>query len=241
VVGGDGTANFVANCIARNNYKVLLAVYPGGTCNTFCLSANIVTDSNRFSDLIIRNKVKKIDLIRFNNKYILNGFTFGFSMTCMDQDNLQIKREYPKLAYPYLVFRKYLFSNKLNFTSIWEIGDSSGIECNTAFITITNGSWHAGIEDFSVGGSYQDGLFRVMFIPGDKAKIIKFCNSLIIKRNREHISAPGVKYFSARFLELKLSDEDIPCSIDGEYCQFPGQTNYTFEICPSKLSIIDFD
>ncbi len=69
-VGGDGTINEVINgMMAAPGQEKPLAVFPAGTADDFCHNMDIPRDRDRALEVMLGDRTRRIDLIRYNDRY----------------------------------------------------------------------------------------------------------------------------------------------------------------------------
>ncbi|MCG2794805.1 MAG: hypothetical protein L6427_02855 [Actinomycetia bacterium] len=69
-VGGDGTINEVVNgMMAFPKCEKTLAVFPAGTADDYCHNVGIPRDRGKALDILLTDNDRRIDLIRFNDRY----------------------------------------------------------------------------------------------------------------------------------------------------------------------------
>ena len=71
-VGGDGTVNEVVNgMLAFSECDKTLAVFPAGTADDYCHNVGIPRDRGKALKVLLTRNERKIDLIRFNDRYAI--------------------------------------------------------------------------------------------------------------------------------------------------------------------------
>lgn len=76
VIGGDGTIHEAVNGLVGS--QTALAIIPGGTGNDFAKSLQIPKNISGAVAVLLNPARKKIDLIKYNNSYLINMSGLGF-------------------------------------------------------------------------------------------------------------------------------------------------------------------
>ncbi|MBK5092730.1 MAG: acylglycerol kinase family protein [Actinobacteria bacterium] len=71
-VGGDGTVNEILNgMMSSKGCEKTLAVFPAGTADEYCHNVGVPRDRNRALDILLTDNSRRIDLIKWNDRYAI--------------------------------------------------------------------------------------------------------------------------------------------------------------------------
>ncbi len=77
-VGGDGTVAEVASGIV--NTDCMMGIIPAGTGNDYRRSLDIPYETLSAMDIILKNNIRKVDIVKINDKPFLNNITEGLDV-----------------------------------------------------------------------------------------------------------------------------------------------------------------
>jgi diacylglycerol kinase (ATP) len=94
-IGGDGTVNEIVNGIMKSKNNPSLGIIPLGWANDFIKSTDIPSDIIEACKILIKGKIKKIDVGVINNQiYFANICGIGFDAEVAHLAN-QLKNRHP--------------------------------------------------------------------------------------------------------------------------------------------------
>ena len=99
VAGGDGTVNYVVNCMKARSLDLKIGVIPAGTANDFAHVIGMSSKPLRAAVQIVEGSVKRVDCGRVNGRYFVNIFSFGLFTTTSQHTPDGRKRRLGKFAY----------------------------------------------------------------------------------------------------------------------------------------------
>lgn len=99
VAGGDGTLNYLVNCMMQRGKNLPLGVIPAGTANDFARAIGMAKDPVEAARQIATGMVERIDCGRVNDLYFVNVFSFGLFTTTSQRTPDEQKHRLGKLAY----------------------------------------------------------------------------------------------------------------------------------------------
>lgn len=209
--GGDGTLNFVANLMLKNNVNIPLGIIPTGTCNDFASILNLPTSLNECVDVILEGKTIEVDVGLANEDiYFLSTCAGGIFVDVSFNTNNELKKSFGAFAY-YLKAIGEMANMKPFKISIQT--DKELLEEEILLFFILNGKQAGGFANIVDSADYTDGLMDIV--------LVKNCN---------HIDLAGI-FFSVlsnsginnkNVITLTTDrctiegPEDIVLSIDGE-------------------------
>ena len=227
-VGGDGTANEVANGLAGSRAK--LAVIPAGKKNDFARSLGLDPfDVKGACETAISGTAKKIDLGLMNGRYFLNGIALGFKTDLAKDaaDGAVRNRLLKKLSSASYFLRKFK-PLRMVITADGSVIDSSVISVN-----ISNGRYLYGGQLVAPKANLEDGLLDLMIVK-NSGKIRHLVNYSRLKK--------GADSNIAGLVALKASKIGIECpfatavKFDGE--MILDRSSYMISVAPKKLYVM---
>ncbi len=211
VSGGDGTVNFIANTMLKNNISLPLGIIPSGTCNDLACCIGIPSSLEKSIDIILKNNILSMDVGLINNeKYFLSTCAGGLFVDASYSVDNQLKRDFGPFAY-YLKALSDL-TNLTPFELKIEIPESTIIEKSLMFI-ILNGNQGGGFSNLIKEADIKDGLMDIL--------VIKNCSHINLATKFFKVLSNDFKedqdIIKIKTKSCKLTaDRDIPMSVDGE-------------------------
>ena len=81
VAGGDGTVNYVVNCMKARGLDLPVGIIRAGSANDFAHTLGMSADPLRAARQIVKGAVKRVDCGCVNGQYFINVFSFGLFTT----------------------------------------------------------------------------------------------------------------------------------------------------------------
>jgi len=211
VSGGDGTINYAANLILKNNLDIPLGLIPAGTCNDFARSLKIPLSVKECVDIVINGKTRKVDVGLINgNRYFLNTCAGGQFVDVSFSTNNELKRNLGQLAY-YLKAVTEVANVKNHRLKVQT--ENSVIVEDVLLFLIVNGKDAAGLTNIVSDADVSDGLMDILLIKS--CKHIDMAGLLIKALRNESLNDRNVIKLTANRCVIE-GDKDISLSIDGE-------------------------
>lgn len=213
--GGDGTLNEVVNGVIGYP-NVSVTNYPSGSGNDFIKNFDI---RDQFADLdkLINGKEKLIDVLKVNDRYVVNICNFGFDATV--SENFVKFRKKPfvkgKGAYSLAVFYSLLF--KMKYKCKLEVDNIVFHDGEMLLCALANGFCYGGGFKCAPDAKVNDGLMDIVL--AEKLSRLKFIKMVGKYKKGLHLQDPKVsKYIkNIRGKKVKImSVDDIVYTIDGE-------------------------
>ena len=212
--GGDGTLNEVVNgAVGFDNVEV--TNYPVGSANDFLKYFNDCDFKNLHN--LINGEVVKSDVIKFNNRYIINVFNIGY-----DAKVVELQRKFKRWP---LVSGNFAYTLGVIFALL-------GKRCHKMKVTVDNEVFFDGkvsmvavANSICYGGSYHcaplakidDDICDVCIVK--KVSIPTFAKLAKIYQKGEHLVNEKAKkyilYKQGKNVQIEI-DKAISYSIDGE-------------------------
>lgn len=239
-VGGDGTINEIINGIASSD--VALGIIPTGTANDLASFYQIPSDIKDACDIINKNVIQKIDLIKVNEWYYSTAG--GCGLPCAVTEISEKFKSTPfigKLITQLLGSKIYILAlvcayvksrtwkNRINIKF-----DHSNLQANPLFFMINNQPFLGKNFHIAPGAKNNDGIFDVCLAEKSDSHIKNF-SVLIQTLFGKHIFSPRVSLWQDSDITIS-SDNPFHIMGDGEL----QIKNYEFRIqcIPASLNLI---
>ncbi len=240
--GGDGTLNEVVNgAIGFQGAEV--GVLPMGTGNDFCRnfqSAGAFTIEN-----VLRGKVQKCDLIRFDTekedkiktRYCVNMFNIGFD--CEVADLTGTMKQKPFISGPFAYFISIFIAlvQKKGANLKLSLDGKEAHNGPLLLSAISNGMFCGGGIKSNPLGSVQDGVMEINIIKNvTRTRLLTLLGSYM---NGTFIHKKGIERFivskKCKTIDLEVFSENFRISVDGEIID-GGKTK--FSVAPGAFSFV---
>ncbi len=220
-VGGDGTANEVANGLAGSRTR--LAVIPAGTKNDFARSLGLdPEDLISACETAVEGRSRKIDLGLINGRYFLNGVSLGLKTELAKQG---IEGSGP-IALMDKVSQALFFFRRFKPLRVVITADSSVIDSSVISVQVANGRYLFGGRLVAPKASLEDGLLDLA--------VIKSGGKLRYLANRSKIKK-GCGRYADDLISMRASKVDIECPLD-TYAKFDGELIKSSGTCSIRVS-----
>jgi len=232
--GGDGTVNEVINGLARS--QTALGVIPIGSGNDFSKMLVLKPEDLQFAvDIILRHKIKKIDLGLINNRYFINVAAMGF----IGRINQYTKKS-PKFLkgfsmYLYSILKVLIDYYPHHFQITARNQNDKTLKFNNDFTLCSVGNGRYQGEGFRLNpeSEIDDGLLDICLVdPVSRLYILRMLSKVI---QGTHGKLSAVNMLKVKEITIK-SDQVIPLHIDGEPVY--DQSELKIKVVPQALNII---
>ena len=227
-VGGDGTANEVANGLAGSRAR--LAVIPAGKKNDFARTLGLdPLDIKAACETAISGTAKKIDIGVINGRYFLNGVALGLK-TDLAKDRINTNGKNP--LFKKLSSASY-FLRRFRPLSLVITADGTVIDSSVISVNISNGKYLYGGQLVAPKANLEDGLLDLMVLK-NSGKIRHLMNYSRLKK--------GQNSRITNLVLLKASKIGIECppvtaaKFDGEIMN--DSSSYAISVSPKKLYVM---
>jgi len=223
--GGDGTINFVANILLKNQIKIPIGVIPSGTCNDFakCLGINSLRES---INIILEGKTLQCDVGYINNShYFLSTFAGGNFVDVSFSTNGDLKKNFGPFAY-YL----QVLSEVANIKSfdLKVVADEHIIEGKFILFLIVNGKQAAGFPNLLNDADFTDGYMDIILVK--KCSNISLASIFFKILSKESTNDKNVIILKAKKCVLR-SKSPIALTVDGEKSElFPASIEFKHKL-----------
>jgi len=227
-VGGDGTINEVVNGLAGT--KAVMGIVPAGAGNDFSKAIGLKKKLRDNLEIILKNKVRKVDVGRVNDIYFINVLGIGFDALVAQEMDKRPKflKGLPVYLYSFgRALKNYRFT-KLKITT-----DNFSEEKEYLMVAAANGMFFGGGFNIAPRASVEDELFDVCLAsPMKRNYLLKNIPKLI---RGTHGELPEIRMLKTKKLRIE-SVEELPIEYDGELLR--GQRRLEIEILPRMLNVI---
>lgn len=240
-VGGDGTANEVANAFFEDGKPVApgacLAILPTGTGRDFARSLGIRSRSEAVR-AALRGVLRRIDVGcltfgregRSGERYFVNAADVGLGATAADLINRSSKVLGGILTYLLGAVRAAL---SYEGAHVRVVVDGRPLHDGpTEMVLIANGRYHAGGMKMAPSASMDDGAFEVLVLERISRAALLFGLLPRVYVGR-HLSHPRIRYARGSDVQV-FAEKAVPFECDGEQ---PGTTDLRARILPLALAV----
>ncbi len=230
-VGGDGTANEVANGLAQAGAleAVTLGVVPLGTANDFATCLGIPSDLRTATQVLVRGQRRRVDLGRANDRWFVNVAGVGFDAEVARWVNQRSKVVRGTAMYVLGIFRTLL---RYRPTEVDVFLDGVPWNARAFLVAVGNSPAYAGGVRMCPDARPDDGQLEVVRI-GDIHKLEVFRILPLLYAGR-HLSHPKVARAAAREVVVD-SRSPLAVHVDGEPV---GTTPVRFRVQPRALQVL---
>ena len=237
--GGDGTLNAVINGVmnAQSTFKyqtdVPIGFIPLGVTNVFALETGIPLDPIKACQVILRHKIKKVDLVKIINptpRYFISMAGIGFDAQVVKSLNPALKELVGgKLAHILTGIHTLTRYHPEQFS----ISSNQDKEQHTGYFAIIgNIKSYGGKFRITPQANLDDGFLDVCLFKSPRRRdILRYLWGVL---TQQHLRFKDVEYLKAK--KIKISgDSKLWLQIDGEILE---ESPSEFEICPKAVSVI---
>ncbi|MBZ2175682.1 diacylglycerol kinase family lipid kinase [Schnuerera sp. xch1] len=229
-VGGDGTINEVAVSLIGSD-KVTLGIIPSGTGNDLARTLDIPNDPKKSIDIIIKGKVKKIDVGTINNKIFLNISSIGFDSEIAKNTEKVKKKIKSSFAYIIGFFISYI---NLKDVDVKLKIDEVSLNKKIFMAVVGNGKYYGGGRKILPMANIEDGFFDVCVVKKmPKLKLILFFITLLM--GMPTVFKKNLETFRAKSIKIVTKDQTY-LNIDGEIEDVQKETFFTMQ--KEKLQVL---
>ena len=236
-VGGDGTVNEIVNGIMKSKNNPALGIIPLGWANDFIKSTNIPSDIIEACKILVRGKIKEIDVGIINEKiYFANICGVGFDAEVAQLAN-QMKSKHPNLhilsafVYVFATIKKLL--SPFSYHNVKIKFDGQEIHSKILFIAISNGKFYGGRFKITPEAILDDGLLEICTV--EEMGRLKYLMSIPKVFKGAHESIKGINFYRAKEVVIQ-SSEPVLAQVSGEVIE--GQKEFNITLLPKRLKLI---
>jgi YegS/Rv2252/BmrU family lipid kinase len=236
-IGGDGTVNEIVNGIMKSKNDPSLGIIPLGWANDFIKSTDIPSDIIKACKILVRGKIKKIDIGVINNQiYFANICGVGFDAEVAHLAN-QLKNRHPNwnslnaFVYVFATIKKLL--SPFSCRNVKIKFDGQEIHSKILFIAVSNGKIYGGRFKITPEAILDDGLLEICLV--EEMGRFKYLSIIPKVFKGTHASIKGINFYRAKEVVIQFS-EPVLAQTSGEVIE--GQKNYIITLLPKSLKLI---
>ena len=226
--GGDGTHHQALKALVGSRF--ILGFIPAGTGNDFPANLGIPEDLDSACDLLLKGKIRKIDVIQVNNgEYMAGVGGIGFDSEVNAIANRISRFVGGRAAYVLPVLIKTLTYQPKEISLRMDDERTQGRALMVAFGNIK--SYGKGMQITPLAEP-DDGLLDICWV--DPVKTFRLYRFFPTVFRGEHIEMPEVHYYRTSTVQVEAS---VPMDLygDGEYiCKTP----FTLRVLPRALRVL---
>jgi diacylglycerol kinase family enzyme len=244
-IGGDGTVNILIQSLVHSKIKYL--VIPAGTANDLARELGLNRHIEKSIEAVRKNQVKKIDLIRINDRLMATNGGIGLGATLTKEIN-DLRREHPRFKYimRFLKHKTYdlflalnILKPNLAFYDVKISLDGKESIYRTPMVVILNQEKIAGKLQIVEGSTNEDGFFDVAIFAHQTRLSLSQCIGQIVL-GKVPKNDPSFITYQAKSLTISSVDgSTLPFWGDGEV--FEPSSVYSIDIIPKALQVFYLD
>lgn len=210
IAGGDGTVDYVVNCMKEMDIDLPIGIIPSGTANDFAKHIGMPENVESACEQILRSKVKKMDIGRVNDKYFVNVASAGLFTDISQKTDITLKNTLGRVAYYIKGLEQVPNLRKLK---VKVSSEEKQFEGDMYLILAFNGQTAGNIR-LAYKSSANDGFLDVIIFKA--VTIVELVPVIINILRSEHLeNDDAIVYFRTKKLRVEC-DEKIITDIDGE-------------------------
>lgn len=207
VAGGDGTVNYVVNCMKRKELDIPLGVIPAGTANDFAGAVGMSRNPLEAARQIASGTVDRVDCGRVNDLWFVNIFSFGIFTTTSQRTPDERKHRIGKLAY---ILEGIKELRSMHGIPLRIEADGERFDFDALMVLVFNGETAGGFR-LARRSSIQDGLFDCILL--EKKNFLRSTWAMV--RYLSGGNPRSVRHLRAAAIDMR-SDIDEPTDVDGQ-------------------------
>jgi YegS/Rv2252/BmrU family lipid kinase len=230
VAGGDGSVNYVVNCMYERGLQLEIGILPVGTANDFAGVVGMSHDPLKAALQIATGHIEEFDCGRVNGLYFINIFSFGIFTTTSQRTPDERKHRMGKLAY---ILEGIKELRRMHAIPLTIQTSQDRFHINALMALIFNGETAGGFH-LTKGSSIRDGLFDCLLL--EKRNFFVSCWAMLRYLCGGHPSS--VRHLRTSSLRI-TSTLDEPTDVDGQKGEhFPLEINCLHKslrvVCPQE-------
>jgi YegS/Rv2252/BmrU family lipid kinase len=228
-VGGDGTINEVTNGIAevKNIHFGVVAI---GTGNDYIKAVGIPSDPEKAVEVVIKNKIRKVDIGKVENQYFVNGLGIGFDAQ-VAEDLYKIKKLRGFSAYLYAVVKNLFFFPNPEIEIAF---NGKLIKGKSMMVSVMIGNYLGGGFYLTPDASVDDGMFDILSL-GDFNLMQRFFHLPKMTKGT-HLKVKGVNIYRTDNVTIS-SESGLKVHVDGEMINI-NTDRFDVKLLKKKLNLI---
>jgi diacylglycerol kinase (ATP) len=242
-VGGDGTAHTIIQEIVNTPVKFMCI--PAGTANDFASELGMTKNVDNVVKIFQRKSVKKVDVIKVNEKYLLSSGGIGIAAEVANKINKYRKKlkgfsyVMSKLGsniYTTIFAKEMLLRPFKTYRLILESSEFqlSGNEIVAPLVLISNQAKLGGKFHVAPQTVNDDGRYNVAVFLHDNKKDLLLCALRLLNGDTPSDDKNFIQ-FETSSLKIQSLSGEIPFLADGEILDT--SSSFQIEILPKALEV----
>ncbi len=207
VAGGDGTVNFVLNCMKRKSLDIPLGIIPSGTANDFAGALGMSSDPLEAARQIAGGVVERVDCGRVNDLYFINVLSFGLFTTTSQHTSDRSKHRIGRLAYIVEGVKEF---RSMHAVPLEVVADGEAFDLDSLIVLVFNGATAGGFH-LARRASVRDGLFDCVML--EKRNLLR--SAAAVGRYLLGGNPKIIRQMQVRRLEIRSANGE-PTDVDGQ-------------------------
>lgn len=213
VAGGDGSMNYLVNCMMRKGLNLPLGIIPAGTANDFACAIGMAKDPVLAARQIATGEVEPIDCGCVNDLYFVNIFSFGLFTTTSQRTPDERKHRLGKLAY---IIEGIQELRRMHKIPLQIKTPQENFDFDALIVLIFNGETAGGFR-LARRSSLTDGVLNCILL--EKRSFLHACWTMV--RYLLGGSPRAIRHLDVEQLELHTPFQE-PTDVDGQQgAEFP--------------------
>ena len=213
VAGGDGSMNYLVNCMMRKGLNLPLGIIPAGTANDFACAIGMAKDPVLAARQIATGEVEPIDCGCVNDLYFVNIFSFGLFTTTSQRTPDERKHRLGKLAY---IIEGIQELRRMHKIPLQIKTPQENFDFDALIVLIFNGETAGGFR-LARRSSLTDGVLNCILL--EKRSFLHACWTMV--RYLLGGSPRAIRHLDVEQLELHAPFQE-PTDVDGQQgAEFP--------------------
>jgi diacylglycerol kinase (ATP) len=226
--GGDGTHHQALKALVGSRF--ILGFIPAGTGNDFPANLGVLEDLDSACDLLLKGKVRKIDVIQVNDgEYMAGVGGIGFDSEVNAIANRISRFVGGRTAYVLPVLIKTITYQAKEISLQMDDEQTQGKALMVAFGNIK--SYGKGMQITPLAEP-DDGLLDICWV--DPVKTFRLYRFFPTVFRGEHIEMPEVHYYRATTVQVETP---VPMDLYGDG-EFICKTPFTLRVLPQALRVL---
>ncbi|MFC1490637.1 diacylglycerol/lipid kinase family protein [Candidatus Latescibacterota bacterium] len=226
--GGDGTINDVASGLVGTD--IPLGIIPLGTGNGFARGLNIPLDPESFTEVLLNNKTKSIDVGKISSHYFFSTTGIGYDAKIAYDFNKSPKTKRTMFGYFMVALKDYFVTRSEKVTLFV---DGKTLERKIFALTVANTPQYGGGAIIAPEANPSSGKMLAVVIP--KISLFKMISAIKKLFNGTIHELSEMEYIEFKNLRIKRSNPGL-YHVDGE--PYKGNPNLNISIHPSSINVI---
>ena len=226
--GGDGTINDVASGLVGTD--IPLGIIPLGTGNGLACGLDIPLEPERFTEVLLKNKIRKIDVGRISSHYFFSTAGIGYDARIAFDFNRSSTFKRSLLGYFWVGIKDYFFTRSEKITLY---ADGKQLSRKIFALTVANTPQYGCGAVIAPKADPSSGKMVAVIVP--KLSVFKIFPAIkkLFSGSIHEISQ--LEFIEFKNLRIKRSKPGI-YHADGE--AYTGNPNLNISIYPSSLNVI---